>query len=352
MAHRPLIRESASHATPNDRNRAMKILVTGGTGFLGRHLARALLLRGDCAYLLGRNFTQSADLLSLGARPVQVDLRDKQATIAACAGMDAIFHVGALSAPWGRRADFFAINVDGTANVIAGCRQHGVGRLIYVSSPSVVFDGRDHWNLSESAPYPRRFASIYSLTKKLGEDLVNQAVALPAVIVRPKAIFGPGDTSLLPRLIDAARRGRLPQIGDGRNLVDLTYVDNVVHALLLALAAPAAVGLTYTITNDEHPPLWDVIRQVLQHQGLSTKLPRIPLDVALLAAAIMEARAAITGREPLLTRYSAAILARTQTYTISAAQRDLGYAPQVSVAEGIARTLATLSTPETIATHA
>lgn len=330
----------------------MKILITGGTGFLGRHLARSLLRRGHDVHLLGRNFTQSADLLSQGAQRVPVDLRDRQATIAACAGMDAVFHVGALSAPWGRRADFFAINVDGTANVIAGCRQHRVGRLIYVSSPSVVFDGRDHWNLSESAPYPRRFASIYSLTKKLGEDLVNQAAALPAVILRPKAIFGPGDTALLPRLIEAARRERLPQIGDGRNLVDLTYVDNVVHALLLALEAPAAVGRTYTITNGEHVPLWDVIRQVLQHHGLPAKLRRVPLSVALLAASIMESRAAITGREPLLTRYSAAILARTQTYTISAAQRDLGYAPQVSIAEGIARTLAALDTPETTATHA
>lgn len=330
------------------------MLVTGGTGFLGRHLARALLLQDHRVYLLGRNFTQAADLLSLGAQPVAVDLRDRSATISACAGMDAVFHVGALSAPWGRRADFFAINVDGTANVIAGCQRHRVGRLIYVSSPSVVFDGRDHWNLAESAPYPRRFASIYSLTKKLGEDLVNQAAnaGLAAVILRPKAIFGPGDTSLLPRLIDAARRGRLPQIGDGRNLVDLTYVDNVVQALLIALSTPAAVGRTYTITNGEHVPLWQVIRTVLQHQGLSTKLWRVPLNVALLAAMIMEARAAITGREPLLTRYSAAILARTQTYSISAAQRDLNYAPQVSVAEGIARTLAALGSPETTAIHA
>lgn len=332
----------------------MNILVTGGTGFLGRHLARALMLRGNRVYLLGRNFTQARDLLSLGAQQVQADLRDQQATIAACVGMQAVFHVGALSAPWGRRADFFAINVDGTANVIAGCQRHGVKRLIYVSSPSVVFDGRDQQNLSESAPYPHRFASIYSLTKKLGEDLVNHAASagLPTVILRPKAIFGPGDTSLLPRLIAAARRGRLPQIGDGRNLVDLTYIDNVVHALLLALDAPAAVGRTYTITNGEHVPLWHVIRTVLQHQGLSTKLRRVPLNVVLLVAAIMEARAAITGREPLLTRYSAAILARTQTYTISAAQRDLDYAPQVSVAEGITRTLATLSIPETTSAHA
>jgi nucleoside-diphosphate-sugar epimerase len=331
----------------------MNILVTGGTGFLGRHLAQALLLRGYRVHLMGRNFTQSGDLLSRGAQPVQVDLRDHQTTIAACADMDAVFHVGALSAPWARRADFFAINVDGTASVIAGCRRHGVKRLIYVSSPSVVFDGRDQQNLSEAAPYPRRFASVYSLTKKLGEDLINQAAiaGLPTVILRPKAIFGSGDTSLLPRLITAARAGRLPQIGNGRNLVDLTYVDNVVHALLLALDAPGAVGRTYTITNGEHVRLWQVIRTVLQHLGLSTNLRRVPLKVALLAATMMEARATITGREPLLTRYSAAILARTQTYTISAAQRDLGYAPQVSVAEGISRTLAALRPPATTSRH-
>ncbi|HEX6291977.1 MAG TPA: NAD-dependent epimerase/dehydratase family protein [Herpetosiphonaceae bacterium] len=325
----------------------MNILVTGGTGFLGRHLALALLSHGHRVYLLGRNFTQAHDLLALGAQPVPVDLRDRRATIAACAGMEAVFHVGALSAPWGRRADFFAINVDGTANVIAGCRQSGVARLIYVSSPSVVFDGRDQRDLAESVPYPRRFASVYSFTKKLGEDLVNHAAAtgLSTVILRPKAIFGPGDTSLLPRLIAAARAGRLPQIGDGRNLVDLTYVDNVVSALLLALDAPTT-GRTYTITNGEHVALWAVIRTVLRHLNLSTELRRVPLKLALAAAAIMEARAAITGREPLLTRYSAAILARTQTYDIGAARRDLRYTPQVSVAAGIRRTLAALSTPE------
>jgi nucleoside-diphosphate-sugar epimerase len=268
--------------------------------------------------------------------------------------MDAVFHVGALSSPWGRRSDFFEINEGGTANVLAGCQHHRVQRLIYVSSPSVVFDGRDHHNLGESAPYPRRFASIYSLTKKLGEDLVNQAAAggLATVILRPKAIFGPGDTSLLPRLIAAARRGRLPQIGNGSNLVDLTYVDNVVHALLLALDAPAAVGRTYTITNGEHVPLWQVIRMVLRHLKLPTRLRRIPLRVALLGAAFMEARAAIYGGEPLLTRYSAAILARTQTYNISAAQRDLAYAPQISVAQGITRTLAALAAWEITAAHA
>ena len=325
----------------------MNMLVTGGTGFLGKRLAMALLERGHRVRILGRNMAPVQALLAQGARPVVADLRDRDAVIAACAGVDVVFHVGALSAPWGRRADFFETNVGGTESVLAGCRVHDVKRMIYVSSPSVVFDGRDQRLLTEDAPYPRRFASIYSLTKKIGEDRVRAAQELETVILRPKAIFGPGDSSLLPRLIAAARQGRLPQIGDGRNLVDLTYVDNVVHALLLACEAQAAVHHTYTITNDEHVPLWEVIRLVLKRLGLSTNLRRVPIPAALVAASLMELRAALTGREPLLTRYSAAILARTQTYDISAARRDLGYTPQVSIADGIERTLEALEEQRT-----
>ncbi len=151
----------------------MEILVTGGTGFLGRHLAGGLLERGHGVRLMGRNFAGVRDLLRAGASPVEADLRDREAVTAACQGVESVFHVGALSAPWGPRRDFHDINVGGTASVLAGCRAHGVRRVVYVSSPSVVFDGRDHVLLREDAPYPRRFASVYSLTKKLGEDLVN-----------------------------------------------------------------------------------------------------------------------------------------------------------------------------------
>ncbi len=322
----------------------MDVLVTGGTGFLGQHLAAMLLERGHHVRLMGRNMTTAKTLLERGAVPVVADLREKNAVVAACEGIEVVYHAGALSAPWGRRTDFFEVNVGGTESVLAGCLTYGVRRVIYVSSPSVVFDGRDQQLLREDAPYPRRFASVYSLTKKLGEDRVRAASRqrLETVIVRPKAIFGPGDTSLLPRLIDAARCRRLPQIGDGRNLVDLTYVENVAHALVLAAESEQAINKTYTITNDEHVPLWEVIRVVLQRLHLSTNLRRIPLPVALAAASLMEAMARVTGSEPLLTRYSAAILARTQTYDISAAKRDLGYVPIVSIDDGIERTLQAL----------
>lgn len=321
----------------------MKILVTGGTGFLGQHLVKELQTNHHDVSIVGRNFTQVKPLLEAGAKPIIADLRDEMAIKQACKDIEVVYHVGALSAAWGKKADFYAINVDGTKAVVTGCLAHGVWRLIYVSSPSVFFTGKDLYDATDDLPYPQHFTSIYAQTKKLGEDLVNAAPkGIETVILRPKAIFGPGDRTLLPQLIAAARRRRLPQIGNGQNLVDLTYVENVVHALLLAMESTAAIGQTYTITNDEHILLWDTIRSVLREMDLSTNLRQIPLQVALLAATYMEAQAAVTGKEPLLTRYSAAILGCTQTYNISKAKQDLYYAPRVSVAEGIKRALAAL----------
>lgn len=318
----------------------MKVLITGGTGFLGRYVALELLARGHEVWLLGREFAPVRDLLTSGAHAVAADLRDANAILAACAGMDAVVHAGAKSEPWGNRADFFAINAEGTRAIVAGCRAHHVDRLVYISSPAVVFDGSDQREATEKVPYPQRFTSVYAQTKKLGEDAINaEKNDLATVILRPKAIFGPGDRALLPRLITAAQRGRLPQIGDGRNHVDLTFVENIALATALALESSTAIGKTFTITNDEHPLLWELIRDALRHQRLSTHLRQIPLSAALVAASAMEAIAAIRGREPLLTRYSALILAREQTYDITAAKRDLGYLPRVSIADGITRTL-------------
>ncbi len=324
----------------------MRILVTGGTGFLGRRLVRALQVQGHAVRVLGRNPTTCAELRAAGAEVVRADLSDVGAVQGACAGQDAVFHVAALSAPWGRRDDFWRANVAGTQHVLAGCQAQRVGRFVHVSSPSVTFDGGDHVLGTESAPYPKRFLCNYSETKKLAEDLVQtaQRQGLATTILRPKAMFGPGDTALLPRLLKVARLGRLPQIGAGVNLVDLTYVDNVVHALVLAVHAPAAVGKIYTVTNDEHVPLWNLIRQILHRLGIPANLRRLPYRLAYGMALLMELRAKILGGEPLLTRYTTAILARTQTYDIAAARRDLGYAPIVSVAEGIERTLAELPT--------
>jgi nucleoside-diphosphate-sugar epimerase len=321
----------------------MRVLVTGATGFLGRRLAATLVEHGHQVRILVRN--PGADDASIvnGAEVWHGDLRDQEAVIAACAGMEVVQHAGALSSPWGPRSEFYTTNVGGTQAIIEGCQRYGVRRLIYVSSPSVVFDGQDQHNLTEAAPYPTTSVSVYSHTKKLGEDLVNVASGgLETVILRPKAIFGPGDRTLLPRLLVTARTSRLPVIGDGRNLVDLTYVENVVEAMRLAMTADAAVGKTYHITNDEHPLLWRLVRRILQELKLPPPRLRISLPAALAAAGAMEQVARVTGREPTLTRYSALILARTQTYNIAAAKRELGYRPPVSLEEGIERTLSAL----------
>jgi nucleoside-diphosphate-sugar epimerase len=322
---------------------AVRVLVTGGTGFLGSHVARRLLHDGYAVRLLGRDFSQVADLLDDGVEPCRVDLRDAPAVIAACEGVDYVVHSGAIAKPWGPREEFHQVNVAGTSAVIDGCRRHQVERLVAISSPAVIFSGDDLVDATEARPYPATFSSDYAATKKLAEDRLNAARDVPSVILRPKAIFGPGDRALLPRLVAAARAGRLPQIGDGRNLVDMTFVENVVHAIMLALQSPVAVGRTYHITNDEHVRLWAVIRSLLRTVGLSDRLPQVPLPIMLALAGSLEAAATLTGREPLLTRYSVAILARTQTYDITAARRDLGYTPVVSVSDGITQTLASLA---------
>lgn len=325
-----------------------RVLVTGATGFVGGCLTRELLMRGVPVRAMGRDKIKLAELGMLGAEPLEGDLRNRDAVICACQNVDTVFHVGALSSDWGRRADFEAVNVGGTESIIAGCWQFGVGKLVYVSSPSVLFDGRDQTNLPDDAPYPARFVSVYSETKARAEVLVRENRDVPFVIVRPKAIFGPGDTSLLPRLMRAAQANRLPQIGNGQNHVDLTYIDNVVHALLLAATRKQAVGNTYNITNGEPPPrLWAVIGDVLRGASIPYPRRRVGVRLALAVATLLEARARFFGGEPLLTRYGVRILARTQTYNIERARRDLNYAPVVSLAEGIARTIAAFNKRET-----
>lgn len=319
----------------------MRVLVTGGTGFLGRHLVHTLLDQGHRVRVLGRNPLACRELASLGVDVRQADIRDADAVTSACDGVDAVFHVAALSAAWGRAGDFYTTNVVGTRHVLAGCRTHRVGRLIHVSSPSVIFDGTDLHEVTEAAPYARRCLAEYPRSKQRAERLVHRAMreGLATVIIRPKAIFGPGDGELLPKLLAIAREGRLPQVGAGQNRVDLTYVDNVVHALLLALTAPRAVGHTYTITNGEHVPLWPLIRTVLRRADIDDRLRALPYRVVYGMAVGLEMLAAVTGREPRLTRYTVALLGRTQTYDIGAARDELGYEPIVSVGEGLERTL-------------
>jgi 2-alkyl-3-oxoalkanoate reductase len=318
----------------------MNILVTGGTGFIGANLARTLAKRGHTVRILGRDFSQVPDLAGIKA-----DLRDKPAVQKACAGMDVVCHVGALSAPWGKKPDFEAINVGGTHNVIAGCRGQKVPRLVHVSSPAVIFAGQDQFDLPDQVPYPKRLTSLYAWSKQLAEEAVLEASKdLEVIAIRPKAVYGEGDRALLPRIVQAAHNNRLWQIGDGNNRVDLTHVDDAVQALVLATEKPLPKTNfpVYTVTGGEHVLLWTAIQQLLERLGMPSRIRQIPLSVALLGARLLEARAALTGQEPRLTQYSVLILAKHQTYDISRIQQDLGYVPQVSWSEGLLRTAKSL----------
>jgi 2-alkyl-3-oxoalkanoate reductase len=315
-----------------------QVLVTGASGFLGGHVVRALVRRGVRVHAHGRD---AARLAFDGEVTVwRSELTDLAGVTDAARGCDAIVHSAALSAPWGARQAFIDANVAGTANVIAAARATGVRRLVHISSPAVIFDGRDQHLVDDTAPVPAAHSSEYARTKLIAERLVQAAGrSLETVTLRPKAIYGEGDRALVPRLLRAAAAGRLPQIGDGTNAVDVTHVDDVVQAVECALTTGRGIGETFLVTGGEHVPLWEMIRTLLAGVGLPAPSRRVSLRTALLAAALMEAVARVTGREPTLTRYSAQILARTQTYDITRARTLLGYSPGVRAADGVARTI-------------
>jgi nucleoside-diphosphate-sugar epimerase len=314
----------------------MRVLVTGATGFLGAAVVRDLLARGLGVRAMGRNLPRLAALPET-AEKCPGDLDDPEALRSLVHDCDAIVHIAALSAPWGPRRAFWQTNVLGTRNLLAACRSVGVQRLIHISSPSVIFTGRDLHLATEAVPYARHPLCAYAWSKQHAEQSVRES-PLEWLILRPKAIFGPGDTSLLPRIVLAARAGRLPVIGTGNNAIDLTYVDNVAEAVALALQS-TAVRRLYHVTNDEHVPLWPLIRRVLERLGVPPPRWRVPLALAMLVGRLSEGRAYLLGGEPRLTRYTAALLGTTQTYDISALRRELGYRPLVSVDEGVERTL-------------
>lgn len=319
----------------------MKVLVTGATGFVGGRLVRRLLADGCEVTAAGRNRKLGDELARLGARFAPLALEDGEAVAAACAAQQAVFHCGALSSPWGRYADFYNSNVAGTRHVIAGCKRHKVGRLIHVSTPSVYFQYSDRLNINEQSPLPAKAANAYAYTKRLAEQLVAEAHAdgLRVVTLRPRAVYGPGDTALFPRLVRANERRFVPLFRAGRISMDITYVDNCVDALLLCLRAPErALGRVYNITNGEPALFVDILSSVFGKLDMPFRAKKLPYAALYAAAGLMElAAAAWPGRpEPLLTRYTVGTLAYHQTLDISAARNELGYAPRIGNEQGLA----------------
>ena len=322
----------------------MKALVTGGGGFLGLYIVEQLRAAGHDVRVFSRGHYPA--LSSLGVEMQQGDLRDARAVEHACEGIDAVFHVAAVPGVWGSWKTYHGINTTGTLNVIAGCRRCDVQRLIYTSSPSVVFDGSDHINADESLPYATKWLCHYPHSKALAEQAVlaaNDPTSLRTVSLRPHLIWGPRDNHLIPRLIQKARAGQLRQVGRGDNVVSISYVENAAAAHLQAEESlrnsTTAAGRAYFINEPGAVNLWDWINLILARAGLPPVTRRISATMAWTVGSVLETAWQLCGRkhDPPMTRFVAAQLSGSHSYSIAAAQRDFGYRPLVTVEEGLRR---------------
>lgn len=339
------------------------VFVTGASGFIGGKLAERLLADGRKVRVLSRR--PLPELEARGAEVIPGDLHDRHALDRGCRSADTVFHVAGRVGVWGAPDDFFRVNVDGTRNVVAAARDAKVPRLVYTSSPSVVYNGGDLAGLDESAPLCTEAPCAYPTSKAAAERLVLGAndKDLATVALRPHLVWGPGDKNVVPRVMALARRGRLKVVGAGRNKVDITHISNVVDAHLLAEgallggspaplqpASPAPLGpgatngrgpqpvagRAFFITNGEPVVLWDWINTVLRGVGIPEVRRRVPLSVAYAAGGMLEAIWRVAGKsgEPPMTRFVAKEMATDHWFDISAARRDLGYHPLVTVEQG------------------
>lgn len=321
----------------------MKGLVTGGGGFLGSAIVRLLRKQGHAV----RSFSRGdyPQLRALGVEVFRGDIADGEAVARAAQSCDVVFHVAALAGLWGDYENYHRTNVLGTEKVLAACRRCQIRKLVYTSSPSVVFTGQDQEGVDESAPYGTQFEAYYPQTKARAEQMVLKANGhdFATVALRPHLIWGPGDTHLIPRILARAKAGKLRRIGMRDKLVDCTYVDNAAEAHLLAAErlAPGSpvAGKAYFISQGEPRPLWDIVNAMLHAAGLEPVKKRIPVGIAYLTGAFFEKLYGVLRLrvEPPMTRFLARELSTAHWFNIDAARRDLRYQPRVSIDEGMRR---------------
>jgi 2-alkyl-3-oxoalkanoate reductase len=326
----------------------MRALVTGGGGFLGSGVTNALLKKGHEVSVIGRG---EYPLLPASVKRLQGDIRDSDFVNSSLENIDTVFHTAAIPGIWGE--DFFSVNVQGTENIISACQKNLVRKLVFTSSPSVVFGNTSLEGVDESVPYPEKYLCDYPRTKALAEKMVLQAndTNLSTVAIRPHLIWGPGDPHLVPRLLEKARKGKLIQVGDGSNRVDIIYIDNAVLAHLQASEALGAgseiAGKAYFVSDGEPVVLWDWINQLLDQMGRPNVSRKISYKNAMRLGAFFEGVYGLFGikSEPPMTRFLASQLATSHYFDISRAKIDFGYQPHVSHQEGMRRLIRSLVHP-------
>jgi nucleoside-diphosphate-sugar epimerase len=325
-----------------------RVLVTGGGGFLGTAIVRQLLEEGCRVKVIGRN--RYAHLEKLGVECLVGDIADKEFTQDACRDVDTVFHVAAKAGIWGRSQEFVSANLEGTVNIVNGCRKNGVGCLVYTSTPSVVFNRENIKGGNESLPYADKFLCDYARTKAAAERYVlgNADDLLRICALRPHLIWGPGDPHLIPRLIDRGRQGSLKIVGDGRNHVDITYVDNGARAHLLAAQSlhrsSSISGKAYFIGQERPVCLWDWVNDLYTELGITQLEKKVPKMTAYTIGWCLELVHRIFGlkKEPAMTRFMALQLACSHYFSHERAKTDFGYIPLVTIGQGKERLLESL----------
>jgi 2-alkyl-3-oxoalkanoate reductase len=323
----------------------VKVLVTGGGGFLGQALCLALKNRGYAVTSFQRTFYPALE--KMGVQQVLGDLASQDDVYQALIGHDAVFHNAAKAGAWGSYRSYYDANVRGTQHVIDACLAHKIQKIVYTSTPSVTHAGKRavEGGNENNTPYGENFKAPYPATKTIAEKsmLAANSAHLATVALRPRLIWGPNDTQLLPRLVERAQAGRLKFIAGGENKMDTTYVDNVVHAHLQAFDAlapnAACAGRAYFISNGEPQTVRETVNNLLQAANVAPIDASVPYRLAYAAGALCEAAwhlLPLKG-EPPMTRFLAEQLSTPHWYDISAAKRDFGYVPQISTAEGLIR---------------
>ena len=329
----------------------MKILVTGGGGFLGQALCRGLVERGHQVTSFNRGHYPALD--AIGVVQLRGDLADREAVMRAFSGgFDAVFHNAAKAGAWGSYDSYHQANVVGTQNVLDACRANGIGKLVYTSTPSVTHRATHpvEGGTAQTVPYGENFQAPYATTKTIAEKAVLAAndTQLATVALRPRLIWGPGDNQILPRLVERARQGRLRFVGDGENLIDTTFIDNAAQAHFDAFdhLAPGAAcaGKAYFISNGEPKTTRDTINGLLAAAGAPRVDKTIPFRAAYVVGMLCEGLWTLLPLkgEPPMTRFLAEQLSTSHWYSMAPATRDFGYVPKVDFSGGLRRLAASL----------
>lgn len=317
------------------------IVISGISSPIGISLSLMLANKGIPVLGFARHIDSLKKILLHPLIQLQTaDLNDEILMRSICSKADVVVHLAALSTPWGKYADFYHVNVEGTKSIIQAAKSAQVKRFIHLSTSSIYFNYRDRLNIREEDILPKKSVNAYTATKKMAEEVVDLAFyeGLPSITLRPRAIFGPHDKTLFPRVLKAYQGGGVPSFRKKSPIIDITYVDNVAHALWLAVNAPSSCfGQKYNITNGEPAPLESILRLLFDKLSIPLKTRRVPYFLAYLAASLSELKGYVIRKEPSFTRYGVGVLTYSQTLSIEKAKQELNYRPIISLNEGIKR---------------